>query len=228
MQSRAGLASKNIVADIERRTDLPTEHPKLKIRSLTHAQLLGLAERTGQFETLTLVLGYCGIRFGEAAALRRGSVKDGKLNIRESATNVAGQGMVTTRTKTGKERDVAVPPPVWKRQVANCLKIPPRWRSRSGGRVITPRSVPATVRPRRQDDAGSAAARRQREAAEGDLDKHGTATYTGVPHHIAACPKAHGGKPTHQGRGEYQGGTTTTRSRHRVDDVGPLRPSVQR
>ena len=114
---RAGLASKNVVADIDRRHDLPTEHAR-EIKYLTHAQLQGLAERTERFETLTLMLGYCGIRFGEAAALRRGSVKDGKLTIRESVTRVTGQGMVTTRTKTGQVRDVAVPPPVWERLIA--------------------------------------------------------------------------------------------------------------
>ncbi|AGL30511.1 phage integrase family protein [Mycobacterium tuberculosis EAI5/NITR206] len=31
-------------------------------RYLTHAELLMLARATGRFETLTLVLGYCGLR----------------------------------------------------------------------------------------------------------------------------------------------------------------------
>jgi integrase len=170
---KAGLASKNVVADIDRRTDLPTEYTR-GIRSLTHAQLLGLAERTGRFETLTLVLGYCGIRFGEAAALRRGSVKDHKLTIRESATSVTGQGMVTTRTKTGKERDVAVPPPVWKCLVA---QLPPDPAALvfpgSHGSVITlgqyRRPFDRAVKTMQEH----AAAQRQREVAEGDLDEHG-------------------------------------------------------
>ncbi len=34
------------------------------------------------------------------------------FTIRESATAVAGKGMVTSGTKTGKIREVAVPPPV--------------------------------------------------------------------------------------------------------------------
>jgi integrase len=170
---KAGLASKNVVADIDRSTDLPTEHAR-EIRSLTHAQLLGLAERTERFETLTLVLGYCGIRFGEAAALRRGSVKDGKLKIRESATNVSGQGMVTTRTKTGKERDVAVPPPVWKRLVgelpANADELV---FSGSNGGMITlgqyRRPFDRSVKAMQE----RAAVQRQREIDEGDLDEHG-------------------------------------------------------
>jgi integrase len=170
---KAGLASKNVVADIDRRTDLPTEHAR-GIRSLTHAQLLGLAERTGRFETLTLILGYCGIRFGEAAALRRGSVKDGKLTIRESATSVTGQGMVTTLTKTGKERDVAVPPPVWKRLVAELPADPAAIVFLgTNGSLITlgqyRRPFDRAVKAMQEH----ATAQRQREIAEGDLDEHG-------------------------------------------------------
>jgi integrase len=170
---RAGLASKNVVADIDRRTDLPTEHAR-EIRSLTHAQLLGLAERTGRFETLTLVLGYCGIRFGEAAALRRGSVKDGKLTIRESATSITGQGMVTTRTKTGKDRDVAVPPPVWTRLVAKLPADPAAavFPGSNGGLITLGqyrRPFDRAVKAMQE----RADAQRQREIAEGELDEHG-------------------------------------------------------
>lgn len=170
---KAGLASKNVVADVDRRTDLPTEHAR-EIKSLTHAQLLGLAEHIGRFQTLTLVLGYTGIRFGEAAALRRGSVKDGKLSIRESATNVAGQGMVVTRTKTGKERDVAVPPPVWKRLTEQLPADPAAlvFAGRDGGMI----TLGQYRRP--FDDAvkamqGLAVVQRQREVDHGDLDVHG-------------------------------------------------------
>jgi integrase len=170
---KAGLASKNVVAEIDRRTDLPTEHAK-EIRFLTHAQILGLAGRTGRFEALTLVLGYCGIRFGEAAALRRGSVRNGKLTIRESATSVAGQGMVTTRTKTGKERDVAVPPPVWKQLVPDLPEDPAALVfSGSDGGMITlgqyRRPFDRAVKTMQE----CAVVQRQREVAEGDLDEHG-------------------------------------------------------
>jgi integrase len=66
-----------------------------------------------------LVLGYCGLRLGEAVALRRESVKGGKLVVMESATRVTGQGMVLTGTKTGKTREVGVPGPVWDRLVVD-------------------------------------------------------------------------------------------------------------
>jgi integrase len=76
---------------------------------------LGLARATDRFETLTLVLGYCGLRFGEAAALRRKHVGDRELTIRASATHVTGQGIVESSTKTRRARQVPVPGPVWDR-----------------------------------------------------------------------------------------------------------------
>jgi integrase len=69
----------------------------------------------GRFETLTLILGYCGLRFGEAAALRRKHVGNRELTIRASATHVTGKGIVESTTKTRRARQVPVPPPVWHR-----------------------------------------------------------------------------------------------------------------
>jgi integrase len=89
--ANAGLATKNIAAEINRH-DLP-ETSKAEQRYLTHPQLPDLAEEMGRFETLTLVLGYCGCRFGEAAALR----------------------IVETDSKTKWSRRVPVPEPVWER-----------------------------------------------------------------------------------------------------------------
>ncbi|CKH12976.1 tyrosine-type recombinase/integrase [Mycolicibacterium smegmatis] len=121
---RTGKVPKNVAADIERKNDLPNDNARVQ-HALTHDQLLGLVSKMGLYATLTLVLGYTGIRLGEASALRREGVRDGKLMIRESATRVRGQGLVTTATKTNKMREVAVPPPVWERLVAE-LPTDPR------------------------------------------------------------------------------------------------------
>jgi hypothetical protein len=56
---KAGLASKNVCAEIERRHDLPKPGESER-HYLTHKQLLDFACRTGRFEAMTLVLGYCG------------------------------------------------------------------------------------------------------------------------------------------------------------------------
>lgn len=78
-------------------------------RYLTHSELQTLAANTGRFETLTLVLGYSGLRFGEAVALRGRDVKDNKIAVRTSVTNVTGQGLTEDTTKTNKARWVPVP-----------------------------------------------------------------------------------------------------------------------
>lgn len=110
---RTGKIAKNVAAEIKRDEDLP-EQAERERRYLTHGELLNLAKATGRFETLTLVLGYCGLRFGEAAALRRRHVGDRELTIRASAT-ATGQGIVETDTKTKRTRHVPVPEPVWQR-----------------------------------------------------------------------------------------------------------------
>jgi integrase len=170
---KAGLASKNVVAEISRSDDLPAEHAR-EIKFLTHAQLLGLSESIGKFETLTLVLGYCGIRFSEAAALRRGSIRNGKLTIRESATNVRGQGMVTTGTKTGKIREVAVPPPVWERLVTQLPTDPEAlvFPGSNGGTLTLGQYRPPFDRAvKAMKNRANEARQREREAQE--LDEHG-------------------------------------------------------
>jgi len=109
---KAGLASKNVAAEISPRHDLP-EAPETEQHYLTHAQLLDLARETGRFESMTLVLGYCGLRFGEAVALRRSVIDDKRITVQRSATYVQGQGIVEGETKTKKARKVPVPEPVW-------------------------------------------------------------------------------------------------------------------
>lgn len=111
---RTGKVAKNVALEIKRSEDLPQQTERER-RYLSHAELLRLARATERFETLTLVLGYCGLRFGEAAALRRKHVGDKELTIRVSATHVAGQGIVESSTKTRRARQVPVPDPVWDR-----------------------------------------------------------------------------------------------------------------
>jgi integrase len=108
---KSGLVSTNVIASIES-SDLP-QRTEAERRYLTHAELLKLAKATGRFETLTLVLGYCGLRFGEAVALRRKNVGDRELVVRASVSGVTKKGLVETTTKSGRTRHVPVPAPVW-------------------------------------------------------------------------------------------------------------------
>jgi integrase len=56
-------------------------------------------------------LGYCGLRFGEAAALRvsDANLTDRRIRARRSVTHVAGQGLVEGPTKNHSARTVPVP-----------------------------------------------------------------------------------------------------------------------
>lgn len=110
---RTGRIPRNPVEGISRAKDLPTPAERER-RYLTHEQLLTLASHIEpHYRVMTLVLGYCGLRFGEAAALRRRHVGSYELVVRSSASSVAGSGVVETSTKTHRTRHVPVPRPVW-------------------------------------------------------------------------------------------------------------------
>lgn len=131
---RTGKVAKNVALEIRRDEDLP-EPAERERRYLTHAELLLLARAADRFETLTLVLGYCGLRFGEAVALRRKHVGDRVLTVRSSATAVTGKGIVESTTKTKRDRHVPVPEPVWKKLNADLPTDPNAlvFASRKGG-----------------------------------------------------------------------------------------------
>lgn len=107
---RTDRIARNVADGIELPRKGASEH-----RYLTHKELQRLAAATGRFQTLTLVLGYCGLRFGEAVALRARDVKDSRITVRTSVTNVTGKGLVEDTTKTSKVRWVPVPGLVWER-----------------------------------------------------------------------------------------------------------------
>jgi hypothetical protein len=105
---------------------------------LTHPQLLDLAKETARFETLTSVLGYCGCRFGEAAALRR-------------RTSVIGRSPSAPRPHTSQDKES------WKRTTrpngerrASCSRVVRaaicRWVSTAG--YSTGHRRPCGTRPK--------------------------------------------------------------------------------
>jgi integrase len=58
-------------------------------------------------------MGYCGLRFGEAVALRAKDVQGGKITVRASVTKVTKRGYVEDTTKTHRTRWVPVPAFFW-------------------------------------------------------------------------------------------------------------------
>lgn len=89
--------------------DLP-RLPRSERRYLTHAQLADLADGCGPHRLLVLVLGYTGLRWGEAVAIRvrRMDPLRGRIEIVESAVDVDGK-MIFGPPKTHQHRAVVVP-----------------------------------------------------------------------------------------------------------------------
>jgi len=102
---RDGRLARNPAAGV----DLP-RLPTTDRRYLTHAQLAVLAEHCGPHRLLVLVLGYTGLRWGEAAALRvrRVDLPRGRIEVAESVTDVNGR-MVFGPPKSHARRRVPVP-----------------------------------------------------------------------------------------------------------------------
>lgn len=127
---RTGRLTKNVAREIDRDKDLPEDAEKERVY-LTHAQLLNLAAACGPYETVTLILGYTGLRFGELAPLRRRHVGDQEglakrqLKVHLSATRVPAKvlppGADTIheddKPKNKRSRTVPVPKPVWDRLI---------------------------------------------------------------------------------------------------------------
>ena len=87
----------------------PTVRPRRQM-FLSADELKLLAKAAGDHEALILFLGWSGLRFGEAAALRVGKVDTGRRRIRveESVTEVGGR-LVFGPPKTHESRTVILP-----------------------------------------------------------------------------------------------------------------------
>jgi integrase len=91
------------------RIDLPKKHRKKHVY-LTPQQLIDLSQESGSHKNLIITLGFCGLRWGEAAALTVNSVdfKKNRLHIVENTVRV-GSERITGTPKNGQYRDVPMP-----------------------------------------------------------------------------------------------------------------------
>lgn len=89
--------------------DLP-RLPQTERRYLTHEQLADLADGCGLYQNLVLLLGYTGLRWGEAAVLRvrRIDLSRGRIEVVDSVVEVDGVQVWGT-PKTHARRAVVVP-----------------------------------------------------------------------------------------------------------------------
>lgn len=98
-----------IVTNPAKKAKAPAARPRRQL-FLTAQQLRKLADECGRFTPLVWFLGWSGLRFGEAVALRRGRVDSPRRRIRveEAATEVAGR-LIFGPPKTHEARTVIVP-----------------------------------------------------------------------------------------------------------------------
>lgn len=106
---RYAIRSKRLAINPADDVELPRKVEPEK-RFLTHEQLQALAAESDRFEVLVLVLGYCGLRIGEATALQahQVDVKASRINVARSATYVTGKGILEGATKNHERRSVPV------------------------------------------------------------------------------------------------------------------------
>jgi integrase len=91
---------------------IPRKSKDKKRIALTHEQVATVVESFDeQWQPLILTLAYCGLRFGEAAALRRSAIdlERGQLRISQAVTEVSGHLSWGT-PKNDQARDVDMPP----------------------------------------------------------------------------------------------------------------------
>ena len=113
-----GLIRTSPCSDIE----LPRKTRKTRTY-LTVRQLLALAAASGEHATLVLLLGFCGLRMGEARGLRVSDLdmKAGRLTVNRSVTRV-NRAYVVSAPKTWERRTVPIPARVLARLAADCGK----------------------------------------------------------------------------------------------------------
>ena len=89
--------------------NLPKKAPRPRVY-LTHAQVAALAGAAGGYAPVVLTLAYCGLRWGEVAALRVRDVNQvrRRLTVQENAVMVGRQIVVGT-PKSHERREVAYP-----------------------------------------------------------------------------------------------------------------------
>ena len=89
--------------------DLP-RLPATERRYLTHGQVDDLAEATGRYRLLVLVLAYSGMRWGEVVALRvrRVDLARGRLEVVQAIAEVDGR-LIVGEPKSYQRRSVPVP-----------------------------------------------------------------------------------------------------------------------
>lgn len=110
---KTGKLKRNPLKDptgVRDKTNLPEVPKTLVGQVLTIEELFSLAKETGYYEDVVLVLGLCGLRWGELVGLQVQdlSLLDGTLKIRRSILSINGK-LEESTTKSKRERVIRLP-----------------------------------------------------------------------------------------------------------------------
>ena len=138
------VADRMLASNPARGVKLPKPTPR-RNAYLTADQLQHLADESGRYSSLVLLLGVGGLRWGEAAALRPMDIDflRRRVDLHRNAVYV-GNGMAVGTLKTNKNRTVTLPAFVTD-ALAQTAQGKGRedllWPSRTGGYLMTPSSA---------------------------------------------------------------------------------------
>lgn len=105
---KKGIISKSPWVSI----DLPKPGKSSKARAFSVSEVLAIAANCGHYRLLVLALGYCGLRLGEALALRKDHIDfaSGVIKVREAWRRSKSGAKYLGPPKNGKTRDIPIPP----------------------------------------------------------------------------------------------------------------------
>ena len=187
---------------------LPTKAPQRHVY-LTAEQLARLADESGRYRSLVLLLGVGGLRWGEAAALRVGDVDflRRRVQLHHNAVMVNGRVIVGTLKSQGPHRGattVCDRRAIRHRGGQGPRRAPVADRGRYSAGPSGPNDVVVGLR-------GGAVPGRRPNVSAGDRAR--AAAYRGVASHLRG--------------GEPEGGATDARARQRGDDAGRVHRFVR-
>lgn len=95
--------------------------------AFTEKQLFAIADRCGPFKFLVIFLGHCGLRIGEATALRRRLIdlERNVVHVVEAWSRTRSGKKILGPTRTDESRDVPIPKRIRAELSELCAKLGP-------------------------------------------------------------------------------------------------------
>ena len=105
--------------------DIPSGKKSKRARALTEKQLFAVADKCGPFRFLVIFLGHCGLRIGEATALKRKHIdlQRNVIHVVEAWSRTRSGKRILGPTKTDEIREVPIPKRIRAELAELCEKL---------------------------------------------------------------------------------------------------------